>query len=1806
MPLTTNFSVSPYFDDYDSDKNYYKVLFKPSTAVQVREMNQLQTMLQNQIEEFGDNILKAGTVLSGCQFTFKSEMPYIKVLDRSSTGGAVDVAEYVGLFAKGLTTGLTSRVSKTVQGFQGDSINLNTLYVEYQDNGTDDQFSQFAEGETVEIYSNQDILYDINIVPGGASAGFSNADLVYVVSALKVANVVSGNTTDIESFTINDILVDDLTVPTLRVQIYDTPTIDEDTGTLIIPVKPINADLVPAPDSSKWEDIVVNSVLINQTSGNDEEVSVTEVIGSGATGSIITTRGGSISSAEATRGGSGYSVAPYVTVGSTTASTLNLNNLDLEAQTYLAKLTVASSADGFVDPVGVGFGIQVSEGKLYQKGYFLNVDSQFAFVDKYSNTPSDVAVGFTTVESVVNVFTDSTLYDNSNDFTNFSAPGANRLNLTPELSVKSIAEQEADAEFFPLVKFSEGRPYAQFKTTQYNKLGDMIARRTYEESGNYALDQFKLTIRSTSDIANSDTHFVYVVDPGHAYINGYRVKTDGNFAKKVEKSKQTTVEINKQTDLIYGSYIRVSQLAGTHVFKSGQTITLYGAQTGTDEGVKYYDNYATNTAVNQGRFTGANVGSAKIRSVQLESGTHGTSSAVYRVYIFDVQLSKASFRDIRGIYVPSSGGSEDGIADIVLTTGSNVIRKITEVGEEDSYEPATYTRFAELFQSQITSLVVPTGKSPITTGEAFANTTGSGDSINYVYATTSVNQAISAGGEISITGLPAGNIFNYIGELTDAEEGSLIIVPEDEITINDFATGITLVQNGGLSNSSVEVLDATVGAPLFSDNLVPGDWIKNDAGTVVQVLAVDSQDRISVRAASGTFAFAGQPLRRILPKNIPIALTSRTTATATVNNDRTQLTIDVGAGQPVSTTSATLAVTYQVLAKNVSSTPITANRSRFVKLSTTGQFPKSIGLPGVFRLREVYNGTDTTAAVITQEFYIDDGQKDGFWGLSKLYREEGTLSTLAPVILVEIDHFVPTDSKGVKTVDSYTINDEVSLENLTTDCNTIEIPYHIRSFANYEVLLRDCLDFRPYCDPTATSSTTPGGATLDPSNVEAFSAIAGYAFPIPQGDLTYDLTTYVGRTDVISLTNEGEFSFDIGTRDLNIKSNANRLQLYKVNVAPYPSLPLVLSNDLREISLTGVISSRVSQTKLQKYTCVIEPLDDQTQGYTMAQIAELERRIISLEYNQNLSAIENETKGLRFPSSLDPTLERFKYGFYADNFTDYSRIDTSSQEFAASIYEYNLYPQKTTSILSLSPCNPEQVVGNKVTYPSQRFRLLSQKNATYGPYIEEPPEPDIESVCQFVRNKNVRYSSQNTAQYSQIQGVWEETTFTATDRNDGAVRNIDIKFFVPNSGVAGIGFEVLQTNTPPRSGSVQEKGTTIFSTATESAEALSGVEAFKVYQKFYDVRNDSNQPVPFATNPWFRAISSVNKILTNVPGSPNQTFKAYRGAGKITVPYDETKGRFITVRALKWGAVFNYEICYPATSIVDPVYDAGSTTLDTTPPCPPKGKFLYARCVGNDYVTYVEDGNCKTIVGSRQINSSRCIIIPQAPPPDPINPCPAAGTFNKDYCRDGLLYVYEYTGKVDILGNCRIRKASAKPNEDRCPVKVIEPEPEGGCEEPPPPVVIGDDGCVIGVDPECEIEQDELGFSPSATGGVTPEPVAVVPPPIIIPTPVFPPNIFNGLIRKTKEIRRAPDRVTTQPVGEAQPIKQPPPPPPEVEETITQPIRTRPGRGQRGGKPRIDRGIPEKPTVYKEPEPTKKPVTGGTRFRKYQSQIRLR
>ena len=78
MPLTTN--TSPYFDDYSEEKQFYRILFRPGYPVQARELTQLQTALQKQIERHGRHVFAHGSRVLGGEFAY-NKCKYIKLSD---------------------------------------------------------------------------------------------------------------------------------------------------------------------------------------------------------------------------------------------------------------------------------------------------------------------------------------------------------------------------------------------------------------------------------------------------------------------------------------------------------------------------------------------------------------------------------------------------------------------------------------------------------------------------------------------------------------------------------------------------------------------------------------------------------------------------------------------------------------------------------------------------------------------------------------------------------------------------------------------------------------------------------------------------------------------------------------------------------------------------------------------------------------------------------------------------------------------------------------------------------------------------------------------------------------------------------------------------------------------------------------------------------------------------------------------------------------------------------------------------------------------------------------------------------------------------------------------------------------------------------------------------------------------------------------------------------------------------------------------------------------------------------------------
>ena len=168
MPAKTDFNVAPYWDDFNVTNDFYRVLFRPGYAVQARELTTLQTILQNQIEQFGNHFFKEGTIVIPGSVGYDPEYYAVKI---QSTYGADTVADYLSTYVGSVITGATSGVTAEVIGYVvADSAtgDPDTLFVKYVSTSTiDNATATFSDDETISA----------NKIINGIAAGTATAQL---------------------------------------------------------------------------------------------------------------------------------------------------------------------------------------------------------------------------------------------------------------------------------------------------------------------------------------------------------------------------------------------------------------------------------------------------------------------------------------------------------------------------------------------------------------------------------------------------------------------------------------------------------------------------------------------------------------------------------------------------------------------------------------------------------------------------------------------------------------------------------------------------------------------------------------------------------------------------------------------------------------------------------------------------------------------------------------------------------------------------------------------------------------------------------------------------------------------------------------------------------------------------------------------------------------------------------------------------------------------------------------------------------------------------------------------------------------------------------------------------------------------------------------------------------------------------------------------------------------------------------------------------------------------------------------------
>jgi len=234
------------------------------------------------------------------------------------------------------------------------------------------------------------------------------------------------------------------------------------------------------------------------------------------------------------------------TDGSVLPTSISVTNPDTRETTSLESPTM-----------GFASAVKVEEGIYFVNGFFVRTSEQLLIVDNYYNSPSS-KVGFKITESIVTSEEDSSLYDNAIGSTNYSSPGANRLKIELQLVKYSLTEI-TDKNFIQLLLIKRGSVQSQVVQTDYNLLENTLARRTYDESGDYVVEDFPLDVReyyeqdgnfgvySLDDLGTvnglptneAKNKLVASIGPGKAYIKGYEIVNSETKYLPIDKARET-------------------------------------------------------------------------------------------------------------------------------------------------------------------------------------------------------------------------------------------------------------------------------------------------------------------------------------------------------------------------------------------------------------------------------------------------------------------------------------------------------------------------------------------------------------------------------------------------------------------------------------------------------------------------------------------------------------------------------------------------------------------------------------------------------------------------------------------------------------------------------------------------------------------------------------------------------------------------------------------------------------------------------------------------------------------------------------------------------------------------------------------------------------------------------------------------------------------------------------------------------------------------------------------------------------------
>jgi len=1134
MPLTTDFNVPPYFDDFDVDNNYYRILFKPATAVQARELTQIQSIIHNQIELFADSIYKPGTIIKGCEVNEELNQFFIRVSSTQSNGYTVDMVTLSNTIIESVNTGLQASILTYETGDESTYPNTNIFYVTFNNTGSAGE-KYFTTSEQLNFYT-----------------------------------------------------------------------------------KPRNLNLA-----------IANVSIIANTSG--------------------------------------------------------------------------SYATGFTRAVSVGSGV------VYQKGFFTQLSHQTVIVatPTGNNTgfiinPNSQSIGFSTTESIVTSSSDSTLYDNAQGYSNFTAPGADRLKLvTTAISVEK-ADVAGKTDFLPIIQYSNDSITFINQDPQLSKLQDKFAQYSSDTNGNFIVKPFRIT--TYGDIAGNNQLMTVQINSGEGYVQGRRIKTIGPQYVTVRRGIDTQNTTSVTTSTNYGPYVLVKELSGNFSVNDYSTVRIYDTAQQNLTNLTFAGNFSP---------AGSQIGTAVITSIEYISGTAGTPDAIYAVYYTNVTMNSGySFKKSAKSFVLSTGF---GLADIILDTGS--------------------ANNVSIFDNSIKTNIFNFGKRALKTLYPL----GASDS-SYV-ARISTATTLSVGGAATIT-LPQKGTTNNQPYSTTPSEYIVVLNGAAYLGANTASANGTLnIPTGGVSNAFLSTNVTVIGTGTkFQSYFNVGEYIITGNNEIRRIASIANDTFLTVSkgfSQAWSANVATTKFTKYYPNGYIVPMTSGLVATRSITANygpSPSITLNIGSNTGLGltfmanslNTTVPITVHYNINRTKTLATPKNLYTNVYVNILLSNNAggpvgPWFLGLPDVDQIKAVYANTTQFSNTGTNLydlgiFALNKNDKFDFYNTSTLEVKGGRSVDLnKPYLTVLLDAFVPdmTSATGYYSVDSYRAN--------TTSTDAVsyaDIPVTVQDNKTYS--LRDGVDFRTYKTTTASLATTIATATVNPTKSNTFNidSTVGtvYAYkPRATGIFSSSIDYFLSRKDLVYFNSTGSPSVIEGAP--NETPNASifpedSLPVAILNVQPFPS---TTENEIQTLQTINTSNVKLIRDTSYYNNSTLIPL----KRYTMRDIGVLDSRISRLEYYTSLTLLEQKASSLQIISA-DTGLNRFKNGFFVESFTSLDAADITNPSFKASIdlRTATCRPLISQLMIELEPDlsdKSETVIRNNsivLSYEKVLFETINQLNAS--------------------------------------------------------------------------------------------------------------------------------------------------------------------------------------------------------------------------------------------------------------------------------------------------------------------------------------------------------------------------------------------------------------------------------------------------------------------------------------------------------------